>query len=48
MIHQDVRKKAIQAYIKYIAYYDKNDKASQLKEADHVNVLQPKADHQGS
>ena len=48
MIHQDVRKKAMQAYIKYKAYYDKKANASKLKEADYVYVLQPKADHQGS
>ena len=38
----------MQAYIKNIAYYDKKANASQLKEADYVYVLQPKADHQGS
>ena len=48
MIHQDVRKNAMQAYIKYIAYYDKKANASKLKGADYVYVLQPKADHQGS
>ena len=48
MIHQDVRKNALQAYIKYKAYYDKKANASKLKEADYVYVLQPKADHQGS
>ena len=48
MIHQDVRKNAMQAYIKYKAYYDKKANASKLKEADYVYVLQPKADHQGS
>ena len=47
MIHQDVRKNAMQAYIKYEAYYDKTANASKLKEADYVYVLQPKADHQG-
>ena len=46
-IHQDVRKNAMQAYIKNKAYYDKKANASKLKEADHVYVLQPKAD-QGS
>ena len=45
MIHQDVRKKAMQAYLKYKAYYDKKASASKLKEADYVYVLQPKADH---
>ena len=34
MIHQDVRKNTMQAYIKYKAYYDKKANASQLKEAD--------------
>ena len=48
MIHQDVRKNAMQAYIKYKAYYDKKTNASKLKEAVYVYVLQPKADHQGS
>ena len=48
MIHQDVRKNIMQAYIKYKAYYDKKANASKLKEADYVYILQPKADHQGS
>ena len=48
MIHQGVRKNAIQAYIKYKAYYDKKANASKLKGADYVVVQQPKADHQGS
>ena len=48
MIHQDVRKNAMQAYIKYKAYYDKKANVSELKEAYYVYVLQPKADHQGS
>ena len=48
MIHQDVRKNAMQAHIKHKAYYDKKAKASKLKEADYVYLLQPKADHQGS
>ena len=48
MIHQDVRKNATQAYIKYKAYYDKKANASKLKEADYLYVLQPNADHQGS
>ena len=48
MIHQDVRKNTMQAYIKYKAYYDKKANASKLKEADYVYILQPKADHQGS
>ena len=48
MIHQDVRKNTMQACIKYKACYDKKAKASKLKEADYVYILQPKADHQGS
>ena len=48
MIHQDVRKNTIQAYIKYKAYYDKKTNASKLKEANYVYILQPKADHPGS
>ena len=48
MIHQDVRKNTMQAYIKYKAYYDKKTNASKLKEADYVYILQPKADHPGS
>ena len=47
-IHQDVRENAVQAYIKYKAYYDRKAKASKLKEADYVYVLKPKADHQGN
>ena len=34
MIHQDVRKNTMQAYIKYKAYNDKKANASELKEAD--------------
>ena len=48
LIHQDVRKNTMQAYINYKAYYDKKANASKLKEADYVYILQPKADHQGS
>ena len=48
MIHQDVCKITMQAYIKYNAYYDKKANASKLEEADYVYILQPKADHQGS
>ena len=46
MIHQDVRKNILQAYIKYKAYYDKKANASKLEEADYVYILKPKADHQ--
>ena len=48
MIHQDVRKNAMQAYTKHKAYYDKKANASKIKEADYVYVLQSKADHQWS
>ena len=48
MIFQEVRQNAMQAYIKYKAYYDKKANASKLKQADYVYILQPKADHQGS
>ena len=48
MIHQDVRKNAMQAYIKYKAYYDKKANASKHKKADYAYVLQPKEDHQGN
>ena len=46
-ICRDVRKNAKQAHIKYKAYYDKTANASNLKQADHVYILHPKADHQG-
>ena len=48
MIFQDVRRNAMQAYIKYKAYYDKKANASKLKQSDYVYIPQPKADHQGS
>ena len=48
IIHQDVRKNAMQAYNNYKAYYDEKANASKLKEADYVYVLQPKPDHQSS
>ena len=48
MIFQDVRRNAMQAYIKYKAFYDKKANASKLKQSDYVYILQPKADHQGS
>ena len=48
MIHQDVRKNTMQAYIKCKAYYDKKANNSKPKEADYVYILQPNADHQGS
>ena len=48
IIYQDVRKNAMQAFIKYKAYYSKDANASKLKEADNVYVLQSKANHQES
>ena len=48
MIFRDVRKNAMQAYIKHKAYYDKKTNASNFKQPDYVYVLQPKADHQVS
>ena len=47
-IFRDARKNAMQAYIKYKAYYDRKANASKLKQADYIFILQPKADHQGS
>ena len=47
-IFRDVRRNAMQAYIKYKAYYDKKANATKLKQSDYVYILQPKADHQGS
>ena len=48
MIFLDVRKNAMQAYIKYKAYYDEKTNASKLKQAEYVFILHSKADHQGS
>ena len=48
MFFQDVRKNAMQAYIKYKAYYDKTANASKLKQTNYMHILQPKADHPGS
>ena len=48
MISQDVRRNAMQAPIKFKAYYDKKTNASKFKQSDYVYILQPKADHQGS
>ena len=47
-ILQDVRKNAMQAYLKYKAYYDRKGNASKLKKADYVFISEVKADHQGS
>ena len=48
MIFQDVRRNAMQSYIKYKAYYHKKANASKLKQSDYVYIQQPKADHQRS
>ena len=48
MIDQDVRRNAMQAYIKHKIYYDEKANSSKLKEAGYVYVLQPKTDHHGS
>ena len=48
MIHQDVRKNTMQAYIKYKDYFDKKANASKFKQAEYVYILQPTADDQGS
>ena len=45
LIFQDVRKNAMQAYIKYKAYYDKKPEASQLEQADYVYISRPKVEH---
>ena len=36
IIFQDVRRNAMQAYIKYKAYYDKKANASKFKQSDYV------------
>ena len=38
MILQDVRKNAMQAFIKHKAYYVKKVNASKLKQADYVHI----------
>ena len=38
-VFQDVRKNAMEAYIKFKAYYDKKVKASKLKQADHDYIV---------
>ena len=48
IIYQDVRRNAMQTYIKHKSFYNKNINASKLKRAGYVYVLKPKADHQGS
>ena len=47
-IYQDLRKNAMQAYIKYKAYNNKKAKTSKLSNADYVDILQQKAYHQRS
>ena len=47
-IFLDVRKNAMQAYIENKTSYDRKANASNLKQADYVFMLQPKADHQRS
>ena len=37
----------MQSCIKYKAYYDRKANASEVKQANYVFILQPKADHQG-
>ena len=37
-IFRDVRKSAMQAYIKYKAYYDRKANASKLKQAENVLI----------
>ena len=48
MIYQDVRRNALQAYIKHKTNYDKKANTSMLKETVYLYVLQAKADHQAS
>ena len=48
ILHDRTTKNVMQSYIKYKRYYDKNAKASPLKEKDYCFILKPKADHQGS
>ena len=48
MIFQDIRRNAMQAYMKYKAYYDKKPNASKFKRTDHVYISHTKADYQGS
>ena len=48
VIHQDVRKNTMQAYIKHKAYSDKKSQRFNFKEADYVYILLLKEDHQGS
>ena len=47
-IFQNVRRNAMQAYIKYTASFDKKANASKLKQSKYVYIPQGKADHQAS
>ena len=47
ILYDKSKKNVMQSYIKNEKYYDKNAKASPLKN-DYCFILQPKADHQGS
>ena len=38
MIHQDIRKNAMQAYFENKAYYDKKANASKLKKAEYIYI----------
>ena len=44
MIYQEVCRNATQAFVEYIAYYDKKANASKPKEPGYVYVLESKAD----
>ena len=46
-IFEDVRKNAIQAYLKYKAYYHRKIEISKLKEREYMCALQDKTDHYG-
>ena len=48
VLYDKTKKNVMQSYIKYKENYDKEAKASPLKEKDYWYILQPKADHQGS
>ena len=48
MIYQDVHRNAMQAHMKYKAYYDKMQRFKAQKKTEYVYVSQPKADHQVS
>ena len=47
IMYQNVRKNAMQAYIKYEIYYDRKANASKFKPADYVYVFQTKVAYQG-